>query len=144
MTSKQENLYWREWAAVRAVKPETDRHACHVRALGHDKSHLDFSNKDFDAVLSVFRSISEPDNLQAQLRQLDQERQRRIYAIVKTGFSDIYICKVCRDKFGTEAWRDLPEDQLGQLKMTLQNRARAPKKGKQTAEPPPDVPGCPF
>jgi hypothetical protein len=125
MTTKQESLYWHEWAAVRAENPRADRHDLHIQALGHDKSHKDFSNKDFDAVLAIFRSISQPDDVNAQLRQIDGERRRCIYAIAQTGFSDSYIRALAIGKFATSAWRDLPEDQLRQLKITLQNRARA-------------------
>jgi hypothetical protein len=144
MTSKQESLYWHEWAAVRAENPRSDRHDLHVQALGKDKSHKDFSNKDFDAVLAVFRSISQPDDVNAQLRQIDGERRRCIYAIAQTGFSDSYIRSLAIGKFATSAWRDLPEDQLRQLKITLQNRARTRDKRTPIATTASENPNEPF
>ena len=81
MTEKQEKLYWREWAAVRAAWPEADRHELHARALGTDKSHRIFSNADFDRVLAQFRAVSRPTDVDAQLRQLRQVRMRLIWKI---------------------------------------------------------------
>ena len=81
MTDKQEKLYWREWAAVRAAWPEANRHELHVRALGEDKSHKLFSNRDFDLVLAEFRAVSKPSDLAGQLRQLRQVKMRLIWKI---------------------------------------------------------------
>ncbi len=85
MTALQNRLYFREWGRVRAVCkqhgfPVPDRHALHVKALGLDKSHLDFTDADFDQVLAEFRAISQPDNLAAQLRQQEQPRCRLLYS----------------------------------------------------------------
>ncbi len=120
MTTKQDNLYWREWAAVRAAWPEADRHEVHIRALGVDKSHKFFSNRDFDRVLQEFRSISRPSDLSAQLRQLRQVRTRLMWKITieQTGLlmvlmdgpndtdrraaAESYIITIMRDKFRTD------------------------------------------
>ena len=95
MLSKAQNsLYWREWsAAKRALMPgrstwtkheeETRRHEIHIRALGADKSHLDFTNADFDKVLAELRAISRPADLNAQLRQLNQQHYRLLFGIRK-------------------------------------------------------------
>src|ERR1035437_7933284 len=84
MTPLQNSLYFREWGRVRAACkeqgfPVPDRHSLHVKALGNDKSHLDFTNVDFDLVLAEFRALSQPDNLAAQLRQQDMPRRRLLY-----------------------------------------------------------------
>ena len=86
MTALQNRLYFREWGRVRAACkqqgfPIPDRHGLHVKALGFDKSHLDFTNEDLDQVLAEFRAISQPDNLAAQLRQQDMPRRRLPYSI---------------------------------------------------------------
>ena len=86
MTALQNSLYFREWGRVRATCkqqgfPVPDRHALHVKALGQDKSHLDFTNDDFDRVLAEFRALSQPDNLAAQLCQQDMPRRRLLYSI---------------------------------------------------------------
>ncbi len=81
MTPKQNNLYWREWSAAHKADPKADRHQLHVEALGHDKSHLDFTNDDFDKVLGAFRAISRPGDLNAQLRQIRGQHRRALYIL---------------------------------------------------------------
>jgi hypothetical protein len=81
MSPAQTCLYWREFAAVRAVKPDADRHALHVEALGVSKSSKDFTNADFDRVLGVFRAVSQPASLSSQMRQLGQRRARLLYRL---------------------------------------------------------------
>ena len=44
MTERQEKLYWREWAAVRAAWPDANRHELHARALGKDKAKRGFKD----------------------------------------------------------------------------------------------------
>lgn len=83
MSPAQTSLYWREWAAVvrRArldAAPEPDRHAIHAAALGAAKSSKQFTNADLDRVLAEFRALSQPHNLNAQVRQQDQPRARKL------------------------------------------------------------------
>lgn len=107
MTPRQTQLYFREWAAVRKAKPDADRHALHIEALGRDKSSKKFSNSDFDRVLKVFRAISQPDNLNAQLRQDLQSRHRLEYVLSRhiqclgIYVEDVpgYVAQVIHDKF---------------------------------------------
>jgi hypothetical protein len=96
----------------------------HVKALGEDKSHLDLSNEDFDRVLAEFRSISQPDNLAAQLRQQDMPRRRLLYAINRLA-PESYWRAIARNKFGTADETRLDLEQLHQLRMTLAARARS-------------------
>jgi len=86
MTPKQTSLYWREWGKVRArlisdgltsEQAAAKRHALHAKALGRDKSHLAFTNQDFDKILAAFRAVYDDSNLDAQLRQIDQPEERR-------------------------------------------------------------------
>ena len=120
MTPKQQSLYWREWAAVRAAKPDADRHDLHHQALGAAKSSKDFDNRDLDKVLAVFRSISDPDALKPQLRQANQERARLehrlseitqclgVYVEDPAG----YVAKVVQDRCGVPAGGTLGIDDL--------------------------------
>jgi hypothetical protein len=129
MTPAQNALYFREWGRVRSVcKPQgfpiPDRHDLHVKALGLDKSHLDFTNADFDRVLAEFRAISQPDNLAAQLRQQDMPRRRLLYSIRRLA-AEPYWRAIAQDKFGTADESRLDLDQLTQLRITLAARARA-------------------
>ena len=129
MTALQNSLYFREWGRVRtACKqqgfPIPDRHSLHVKALGQDKSHLDFTNDDFDRVLAEFRAISQPDNLAAQLRQQEQPRRRLLYSICRMA-PEPYWRAIARDKFGTADETRLDLVQLRQLLITLAARARS-------------------
>ncbi len=58
---------------------DEERHALHLRALGYDKSSKDFTNLEFDYILATFRSWSMPDDLGAQLKQIDQPSVRCRY-----------------------------------------------------------------
>ena len=129
MTPAQNALYFREWGRVRSVCkqqgfPIPDRHDLHVKALGLDKSHLDFTNADFDRVLAEFRAISQPDNLAAQLRQQNMPRRRLLYSIRRLA-AEPYWRAIAQDKFGTADETRLDLDQLTQLRITLAARARA-------------------
>lgn len=109
MTSKQDSLYWREWAAVHRTDPSIDRHELHIAALGEDVSHKAFSNAQFDTVLGAMRAISKPASLEAQLRQLNQTKTRLLWKITVEqltllrlyGKNSYYILALAGDKFPT-------------------------------------------
>ena len=129
MTTSQNSLYFREWGRVRtACKqqgfPIPDRHSLHVKALGLDKSHLDFTNADFDQVLAEFRALSQPDNLAAQLRQQDMPRRRLLYSIRRLA-DEPYWRAIAQDKFGSADETRLDLAQLTQLRNTLAARSRS-------------------
>lgn len=104
--------------------PAPDRRALHAAALGADKSHLSFTNEDFDRVLGEFRSYSRPADLAAQLRQLSQPRIRLRYAVNALAPSADYWARIARDKFGTDDLAALSIEQLTQLRNTLAGRRR--------------------
>lgn len=122
MTKKQTSLYWREWAKVTKAYPDADRHDLHHQALGHDKSSKAFTNADLDKALGVFRAISEPANLEAQLRQMDQPCRRLKWKIRRL-CPDAYREQIMRGKFGTTNLDELDESQLVQLRNTLAARS---------------------
>ena len=129
MTALQNSLYFREWSRVQAACkqqgfPVPDRHSLHVKALGQDKSHLDFKNADFDLVLAEFRALSQPANLAAQLRQQDMPRIRLLYSIRHLA-SEAYWRAIAEDKFGTADETRLDLVQLAQLRITLVARSRS-------------------
>lgn len=108
MTKAQDRLYWREWGAVRRARPEADRHALHAQALGYQRSHTAFSNREFDLVLGAFRAVSRPASVGTQIRQQRQPRTRaehrlsEIQACLGLYVEDVagYVAKVAADKFG--------------------------------------------
>lgn len=129
MTTLQNRLYFREWGRVRSACkqqgfPIPDRHGIHVKALGVDKSHLDFTNENLDQVLAEFRAISQPDNLAAKLRQQDQPRRRLLYSIWRLA-PEPYWRSIAQDKLGTADETRLDLAQLRQLIITLAARARS-------------------
>jgi hypothetical protein len=81
ITKKQNSWYWREWSKAHRADLTLDRHECHIAALGHDKSHTTFTNEEFDLVIAEFLSISEPDNLDMQIRLLREPKTRLIHKI---------------------------------------------------------------
>lgn len=111
MTTAQDKLYWREWAAVKRMAgdeaSENLRHDLHIRALGEDKSHKDFSNAEFDLVLGAFRAVSRPADVDAQLRQLNQRRARLVFKAksqkvllaVFMPSPDTYVAAILQDRF---------------------------------------------
>ena len=120
MTPKQNNLYWREWAAVHRARPSVQRHELHVQALGVDKSMTNLTNSDFDAVLGVFRAISRPADLDAQLRQLQQRRTRTLHSIRRHDAP--LVASIALDRFGKTDLDLLTDEQLHQLATTLTER----------------------
>ena len=122
MTPRQRALYFREWSRVRAAckaaaLPMPDRHELHRRALGQDKSSKDFNNDDLDAVLGVFRAISQPASLGSQLRQQRQPRARQEMSIEQilrclalyVDDVDAYVASLCLARFHTIDWRELSD-----------------------------------
>lgn len=147
MTIPQIRKYWREWSFVRREDAFADRHKLHIKALGKDKSHKEFTNKEFDAVLAVFRAVYRPDDLNDQINLADMERTRTLYAIRRCGFPEEYMSKIVRERFGAYDWQALHLDELKQFAMTLSNRARARDREittchNQSKKVPPE--NCPF
>ena len=129
MTPAQNKLYWREWAAVRRAQPDADRHGITAKALGHGKSHLDFTNRDFDLVLGAFRAIHNPD-LNGQLRQDGGDTRRVMHRISETQellgvyVEDVagYVVTVLADKFGVPAGGSKTLDDLSDKPRVFRNR----------------------
>jgi len=110
LTKAQNTLYFREWGAAkkaliaggRAPKDaEAMRHELHSRVLGYDKPHVRLTNAELDAILGAFRAISRADDVDAQLRQIEQPitRAQRVVADLQSemDLSDAYIDGCCRN-----------------------------------------------
>lgn len=144
MSPKQKTLYWREWGRVRKIQPDADRHELHRQALGADKSSKAFNNRDLDRILGVFRAISQPADVDAQLRQQAMARTRALHAIFNHPAD--YVQAICLDRFGTDDLDQLDDTQAAQLAMTLAIRRRAAtKRAEATATlVVPETADCPF
>lgn len=130
MTKQQDSYYWRLWDQIRRMhkgkssKELTEiRHGLHVKALGMNKSHALFSNKDFDLVIGVFKAEYDAGDMSAQLYQMDQEK-RRLRWVIEHQFNipEAYRSQIMMDQFKTNDLMDLNEKQLTHLVYTLSNR----------------------
>lgn len=143
MSRKQRWLYWREVKAAQLAVPlgtefltkheENEwRHAIHKKALGHDKSSTEFDNRDLDKVLAELRAISQPDNLAAQLRQLNQEAFRLRYGIRREAAAlggDLYIKGIVKrmnaeGQLGSSDFDQLGPDELKKVRIALTQHER--------------------
>jgi len=150
VTPLQRSLYWREFQAawlahastLQPFNPSTGpdlstkiakdkfRHELHIRALGRDKSSSSFTNADLDRVLAVFRAISQPANLNAQLRQQHQartrllkkiEHQQRLLKALGIANPVAYVSAILRDRFAGKQIIEL-SDQPSQRGHTQQKQ----------------------
>lgn len=148
MTTKQNNLYFRAWAKAKAVfvkfagysphDAEALRHELHRDALGNDKSHTEFTNDDFDAVLDAFEAVTVLSSgpSEARDRASTMPRRRAIHGILKYA-DDPYVAAIAVDQFGTPDWRSLPLENLRALRITCRKRAhsKAGKPASKTGDP---------
>ena len=123
MTDKQTKYYWRAWAAAHRADPAADRHELTLRALGKTVSSKDLTNREFDRVLAAFAAVSNPDSVNAQMRQSSMPRTRALHTIRKAPAE--YVQALCADRFGTRNYESLSDPELMQLAMTLNHRKNA-------------------
>lgn len=113
MTPNQQKLYWREWGACRRAlrklgrspaEADAMRKEIHVLAgaakYGRPKSSAWLNNADLDKVLAIFRSYSDPANLAAQIRYVDQPSTRALYA------AKLLLDRIGIQEHGREAYLD--------------------------------------
>lgn len=145
------------------VTPEHLRHACHRVALGgRDKSHTQFTNRDFDALLDYWgdeRNIRglllEPFNL-SSLISADQHaaqkvRERQVRWLRRDCLGG-YVMSESERLFGTKDWEQLGDADLARLHDHLRARPRAWKRTERKKAPDTDVfsvdeplpANCPF
>lgn len=104
-----------------AVDAEVLRHACHVVALGRDKSSKVLTNAELDRVLLVFKLVINGDDLASVIawEQPDQGQVKRLTWSIRNTAPEALIVHVCKDKFGKGDWWNLGTTELRQLLMTL-------------------------
>jgi hypothetical protein len=127
-------LYTQVWTAAhqlaltdhRAIKPDDFRHACHIVALGRDKGSKDFTSAECDRVVTLFKMLTEPDDIDAQIDWDHPENAalRRLKWAIEHSAPDPYVRAIAADKFGTKLWEDLEPQQLRYLMVTLNERRR--------------------
>jgi hypothetical protein len=145
MTDPQLNLYRRlagqarkVWRArgIPAAECEAERHALHARALGADKSSLDFTNRDFDKVKGALLAVIDGSDLEAQIDALNQPKKRRLWSIrdllAKLQKPEAYAMAIARQMRGgalssAASLDDLGEDALDSVIVALKAEKRRAK-----------------
>lgn len=127
-------LYNQVWIAAqqlsltehRALKPDDLRHACTIVALGRYKSSKDFTNAECDRVVTLFKVLTEPDDIDAQIdwEHPSNAARRRLLWVIEHSAPDAYVRAIAADKFGTRLWEDLENQQLQYLAVTLKERRK--------------------
>jgi hypothetical protein len=154
MTPAQVRAYWKMCEAAAAAQGATTakakeevRKLLHVRAFGRPISAKQIDRmKMFDDFKAAVLSITRPDDLAAQMRQLDMEKTRLIWAIreasaaiegVPHDSADAmrYAFRVAADKFHTHDLESRTIEQLTQLRNTLCARLSTHRR----QDPPPDA-----
>jgi hypothetical protein len=112
----------------RSVTADDLRHACHAAAVGREKSHKDLTNAEFSRVLTAFKLLIEPDDLDAQMNwdNPDRDARRSLVASINKIAPHAAIDAICKNAFqnyNSPFWEDLGLDQLKWLIRTLKDRA---------------------
>lgn len=138
------------------------RHACHVRALGREKSSKRLTNKEQDLVVALFDRLAEAgaelggqmrlDQRDRELarresdsprppawnvRRPDADRKRVLWSLEHSPYPEPAIAAIARDRFGTANWRSLDDAALYQLLLTVK-RAATRKAVRQPSTPAPE------
>lgn len=136
MTAKQTALYWRAWNTTRAILTRTGytlleteewRRDVTTKACGKYKSSRDLTNRDLDMVLTHFRAVSQPDDLDEQIRLTDAEDERLRQGIRQDSPGDEWLLTITRSIYGhtrPNQWEELPTRELLKLRRRCANAAR--------------------
>lgn len=78
MLSKlQDRLYWRMWGSAKKARPDLDRHALHREPSPVlPASHTDWENEHLDEWIARCKAIANPENMRAQVRQVQMPATR--------------------------------------------------------------------
>jgi hypothetical protein len=110
----------------RGVVAENLRHACHVVALGEDKSSRDLVNWEVERVVHLFRLLADPDDLEAAMQYFQPQnalRKRTLWTL-EHRFHEAQVIHLALDIFGTSDWRTLSTDALMGLRRALYRTAK--------------------
>jgi hypothetical protein len=106
--------------------PKTDdfRRACHIVAIGANKSSLDFTNDEVERVVALFRVLTDPLNLNWLADWADPlvAKKRNLIAAAKRKAPEAYVLAIMKDKYHTSLIEDLNIKQLQSLCFTLNKR----------------------
>jgi hypothetical protein len=144
ISDKQNRFYWRLWSQAKkqlmhgretftADEENKRRHELHIRALGRDKSHLDFTNRELDYVLAQFRTIITPYGSRITDHRshstVAEAHRRRLYfglrgTMRRMKLSEDYVNAIARSMFLGLEINDLAVDELQKLIIALKQHER--------------------
>jgi hypothetical protein len=125
-------------AEAKGLAPEHLRHGCHIVALGRDKSHPKFTNREFDDLLNLWgdeRAIRglliEPTDLAAAIHASNPQlkARERTLLVIRRDFIESYVAQISMTMFGTRDWQSLPDEDLESLFHIVLDRPNARKVG---------------
>jgi hypothetical protein len=127
----------------RALTADDLRHACHIFALGSDKTSAALTNLETDRVVNLFRLLADPDDLDAVLALLSPElgTVKRLLWYLEHCCQQPYVETIAADEFGTHDYRSLSPTKLHDLVRTMKHRPAGNLPSVATV---PDPETCPF
>lgn len=119
----------------RALTVEDLRKGAVAVVAGKFASTKDLTNAQFSRLLTLYKLLCEPTDLDAILdwENPERERERGLQALIAKSAPDDYVRRIAADRFGTRLWENLEPRQLTQLWMTLKQRRVAQPKQPATA-----------
>lgn len=110
-------------AQHRGPKSDDFRHACHILALGQNKSSLDLTNDECQRIVDLFNVLARPDDLNAVMDWADPLRSKKRNLIIQARAKapEAYIKALLKD-YHVACLEDLSIDRLRKLCFTLNQR----------------------
>lgn len=137
MTAKQSQFYFRLWGMAHKADKALDRKALHAE-LSLPESHLDFSQKHFDAFKARCLAIAQPANYRAQHAQAVMPATRHREMIdrlisaleIDSDYVDAIVRRMTRNKHRLVTLDSMTEDQAKGVLIALKEECRRkwPKK----------------
>lgn len=119
----------------RAVTADDLRHACHVVALGRDKSSDDLTNAELERVVHLFRLLADT----VAFYNPEEDTRRRLIWFLEKKVKRQYLESVCLSEYQTRNFRSLSTDRLHNLVRTLKHRPNAELTPAPAAAPDPEL-----
>lgn len=131
---------------------DVEREKITIAAFGKPKSWGTFNNRDVDLMKAHLQALLTPDSLTAQMATINAaekgERRSLIWRceqlMQRAGFAEAYTETLSVYAYDRRDWRDLPLDQLTNIRVTLQARAGSKAKRPVEAVRVPDPDNEPF
>jgi hypothetical protein len=121
----------------RAITPEDLRKACVCYITGRFQSAKDLTSAQFSRLLTLFRLLINPDDLDAVMDwdHPDRDEVKRVKYFIEHAAPDAYVRAIAAGRFGARLWEDLELWQLKQLANTLRARRGRWNQSRQASGP---------